>query len=225
MSTVPQFVPILSAGAHPDPSEGACVMEMASFLAGEAWSDRPACTHPALAGMARVVNDHLPDERRGVLLDLLPRLMGTTPTGTEAEQHRLSVGLAVWCAEQVVHLAGEGEPQAREAIRVVRAWLAGEATSEECRAATCAAYVAYDATSSRAAARFAANAAASAASNAASNAARTAAWATYAARDAADDLVGLLTGLLDEYDRLAGRTAPEPLTGDDLAALAALTNA
>ena len=38
--------------------------------------------------------------------------------------------------EQVAHLAGEAEPQAREDVRVTRAWLAGEATPAECRAAT-----------------------------------------------------------------------------------------
>ena len=30
-------------------------MEFASFLAGERWSDHPACTHPLLAGVARDV--------------------------------------------------------------------------------------------------------------------------------------------------------------------------
>ena len=131
----PDLMPILSAGAHESPAEGACVMEMASYLAGEEWSDSPACTHPVLARMAQVVNDRLPDEERGALLDLLPRLMGTAATGTPDDRYRLSVALSVWCAEQVAHLAGDAEPQAREAIRVTRAWLADEATKGDCRAA------------------------------------------------------------------------------------------
>ena len=204
----PDLMPILSAGAHESPAEGACVMEMASYLAGEEWSDSPACTHPALARMAQVVNDRLPDEERGALLDLLPRLMGTAATGTPDERYRLSVALSVWCAEQVAHLAGDAEPQAREAIRVTRAWLADEATRGDCRAAANAAYAA-------------ANAAASAAAIAAASAAAYA--AAYAAASADADMVKLLTGLLDEHCRLTGRGAVEPLPATDVQRLAALT--
>lgn len=94
----PDLMPILSQGAHSDPSKGACVMEMASYLAGEEWSDSPVCTHPVLAVMARRVNDLMSDEDRGALLDLLPRLMGTTPVGSDAERKHLSEALAMWCA-------------------------------------------------------------------------------------------------------------------------------
>ena len=58
----PELVPVLSAGRHRNPRKGACFMEMASFLAGERWSDHPSCTHPLLASLARLVNDSL--ERR-----------------------------------------------------------------------------------------------------------------------------------------------------------------
>ena len=43
-------VPVLSRGKHRNPRKGACFMEFASYLAGEPWSDHPACTHPLLAG-------------------------------------------------------------------------------------------------------------------------------------------------------------------------------
>ena len=33
-------------------------MEMASYLAGERWSDHPKCTHPLVASVARMVNDN-----------------------------------------------------------------------------------------------------------------------------------------------------------------------
>lgn len=226
----PDIMPILSAGAHKSPTEGACVMEMASYLAGEVWSDSPACTHPVLARMAQIVNDRLPDSERGVLLDLLPRLMGTAATGTNEEQRRLSVALAVWCAEQVAHLAGSAEPQAREAIRVARAWLAGEATKEESRAADAAEASAEVAGYVKSAyAAYAAANAAYAAANAA-YAASAAAFAAFAATDAANSahaadigLVKLLTGLLDEHDRLTGRGAVAPLLATDVQRLAALT--
>jgi len=44
--TAPDFLPVLSHGSHTSPKEGACVMEYVSVLAGEPWTDRPACTHP-----------------------------------------------------------------------------------------------------------------------------------------------------------------------------------
>jgi len=53
-------------------------MEMASFLAGERWSDHPACTHPLLANLARLVNDHVDDELRPRLIPLIPSVIGLT---------------------------------------------------------------------------------------------------------------------------------------------------
>ena len=46
---LPELVPVLSRGKHRNPRRGACFMELASYLAGERWSDHPACTHPLLA--------------------------------------------------------------------------------------------------------------------------------------------------------------------------------
>lgn len=72
----PLVMPVLSPGKHRNPRKGACFMEFASYLAGERWSDRPECTHPALAELARAVNDHVGDETRQVLLPLVPEVIG-----------------------------------------------------------------------------------------------------------------------------------------------------
>jgi hypothetical protein len=53
-------------------------MELASLLAGERWSDHPACTHPLLAAVARHVNDHTSDAGRQRLADLIPSVIGLT---------------------------------------------------------------------------------------------------------------------------------------------------
>jgi hypothetical protein len=53
-------------------------MEFASLLAGERWSDHPACTHPLLAAVARHVNDHTSDAGRPRLVDLIPSVIGLT---------------------------------------------------------------------------------------------------------------------------------------------------
>jgi hypothetical protein len=51
-------------------------MELASVLAGERWSDHPACTHPLLAELAREVNDGTSDAGRGQLAPLIPSVVG-----------------------------------------------------------------------------------------------------------------------------------------------------
>src|SRR5215204_3513721 len=71
-------LPILSRGKHRSPRKGACFMEFASLLAGERWSDHPACTHPLLAALARHVNDHTSDAGRQRLADLIPSVIGLT---------------------------------------------------------------------------------------------------------------------------------------------------
>lgn len=53
-------------------------MELASYLAGERWSDHPACTHSLLASVARLVNDHTSDEGRPRLDELIPSVIGLT---------------------------------------------------------------------------------------------------------------------------------------------------
>lgn len=72
----PESMPVLSRGKHRSPRKGACFMEMASVLANESWSDRPSCTHPLLADLARLVNDNTSDRNRGELAVLIPSVVG-----------------------------------------------------------------------------------------------------------------------------------------------------
>jgi hypothetical protein len=75
---LPELLPMLSRGKHRSPRKGACFMEFASMLAGERWSDHPACTHPLLASVARHVNDTTSDAGRPRLADLIPSVIGLT---------------------------------------------------------------------------------------------------------------------------------------------------
>ncbi|WP_440708762.1 hypothetical protein [Herbiconiux sp. YIM B11900] len=84
------ILPVLSAGRHRSPRSGACFMEFASYLAGERWSDHPACTHAALAHLARAVNDLTTNEGRGRLAPLIPSVIGLT-----SDDPRLELLLAV----------------------------------------------------------------------------------------------------------------------------------
>ncbi|MCI1260852.1 MAG: hypothetical protein LKG20_00985 [Tetrasphaera jenkinsii] len=78
-------VPVLGRGKHSSPRRGACFMEFASYLAGERWSDRPRCTHPLLAQLARLVNDGVDDEHRAQLVPLIPDVVGLNPPGVQTE--------------------------------------------------------------------------------------------------------------------------------------------
>jgi hypothetical protein len=75
-SRTPDLMPVLSRGKHRSPRKGACFMELASYLAGESWSDHPSCTHPLLAALAREVNDQVQDGSRGALAPLVPQVIG-----------------------------------------------------------------------------------------------------------------------------------------------------
>lgn len=90
----PEHLPILSRGAHNDPADGACLMEYVSLLAGERFSDRPTCTHPLLAQVARLVNDTSPDAVRHELAPLAPELIGTADGGP-----KVAAALVVSCGE------------------------------------------------------------------------------------------------------------------------------
>lgn len=74
----PDGLPMLDRGAHRSPERGACLMEYVSVLAGTRFSDHPRCTHPALAQLARWVNDEIVDPAtRSRLAVLAPDLIGT----------------------------------------------------------------------------------------------------------------------------------------------------
>ena len=54
----------LRRGKHASPEKGVCVMELASMLAGEPFSDRPQAVCPVIGAYLRAYNDVVDDERR-----------------------------------------------------------------------------------------------------------------------------------------------------------------
>jgi hypothetical protein len=110
VAAVPDLVPVLSAGRHRNPRKGACFMEMASFLAGEKWSDHPKCTHPLLASLARMVNDCLGDEDRPRIAGRIPDVVGLTSDALEVD-----VAIATRAAAAALPIA----PAARQNVMAV----------------------------------------------------------------------------------------------------------
>ena len=87
-------------------------MEFASYLAGERWSDHPACTNGTLAHLARMVNDRTSDAGRARLTPLIPTVVGLT-----SEDPQLDVLLALRAASAALPIAAE-ERQRSQAVGV-----------------------------------------------------------------------------------------------------------
>src|SRR5579862_4144800 len=87
----------LSKGKHASPEDGACVMELASMLAGEPFSDHPASVCPVIASFLRAYNDAIDDERRQDLYAYASRAVGTR-AGPDASRRRAQ-RLYAWARE------------------------------------------------------------------------------------------------------------------------------
>ena len=105
MTALDLDVLVLKPGSHAPDGEY-CVMEAVAALAGEPWSDAPACVCPVIGGLLRAWNDgiHSDAERTRLLKPLIQPAIGTRST-PEVERMRSSlaldwlvrVNLPAWC--------------------------------------------------------------------------------------------------------------------------------
>ena len=89
----------LSKGKHSSPEDGACVIELASMLAGESFSDDPASVCPVIASFLRAYNDSVGDERRQDLYAYAAKIVGSRAS-VEVQSARAE-RLAAWRFEAV----------------------------------------------------------------------------------------------------------------------------
>src|SRR5690242_6160352 len=68
----------LARGRHATRHAGVCVMELASMLADEPFSDRPASVSPTIGAFLRTYNDGLDDDRRQDLYSVAAAIVGST---------------------------------------------------------------------------------------------------------------------------------------------------
>lgn len=87
----------LSRGSHQSPEEGACVMELASMLAGEPFSDHPNSVCPVIGSFLRDYNDSVSNERRQDLYRFAAMVVGTR--GSVEVQRARAEHLAAWSSE------------------------------------------------------------------------------------------------------------------------------
>ena len=85
----------IASGGHSSFEEGGCAMELASWIAGEPWSDHPNCVCPVIGAFMRSWNDALPDEdRTRLLLPLIAKTVGTR--GSAALANRRATMATDW---------------------------------------------------------------------------------------------------------------------------------
>lgn len=78
----------LSPGRHDSPREGACVVELASLLAGEEFSDRPECVCPVIGAFLRSWNDRAAYADRQRLRPYAERVIGSRAQAAVTRQRR-----------------------------------------------------------------------------------------------------------------------------------------
>ena len=98
MSTTRYQTVRLSRGKHSSPDEGACVMELASMLAGERFSDRPRSVSPVIAAFLRGYNDLVDERRRQDLIRYAAEAVGTA--ASEEVEHARVRRLVQWADER-----------------------------------------------------------------------------------------------------------------------------
>src|SRR5213079_2520319 len=67
----------LGKGKHASPEDGACVMELASMLAGEPFTDHPASACPVIGSFLRSYNDSIDETRRQSLYEFASKVVGS----------------------------------------------------------------------------------------------------------------------------------------------------
>lgn len=87
----------LSRGTHKSPEEGACVLELASMLGGEPFSDHPNSVCPVIGSFLRDYNDSVSDERRQDLYRYAAAVVGTR--ASMRAQRARAAHLARWTSE------------------------------------------------------------------------------------------------------------------------------
>lgn len=97
----------LKQGRHSTPDRGACVVELASMLAGERFSDHPRAVCPVIASYMRTLNDCLDEAERQQLYPYAAAIVGTRGS------RRLSARRGRLCRSWLQGLGGASSPWGR----------------------------------------------------------------------------------------------------------------
>ena len=85
----------LDSGGHNSVEKGSCLLEAASYVAGEPWSDHPKCVSQVLGAFGRHLNDGLSDENRQKLIPFIPLLLSTADDGQDPARRRMAADWSI----------------------------------------------------------------------------------------------------------------------------------
>jgi hypothetical protein len=122
----------LARGRHASRSAGVCVMELASMLAHEPFSDRARSISPTLGAFLRTYNDGLDDDRRQDLYPVAAAVVGTAARRS-VERERISRCLA-FAREHGVRRAGRRAALGLATPEAAGAWAACAALDSQVHA-------------------------------------------------------------------------------------------
>lgn len=112
----------LEPGRHRSPAEGVCIVELASILAGEEFSDRPGCVCEVLAAFLRNWNDRTGYADRQRVLPYAERLIRT---GGDPAATRRRRGICLAWAGARLDRGRLGRALSRLGLRLRIAWRLG----------------------------------------------------------------------------------------------------
>src|SRR4051812_26638276 len=118
MTVAPYQVVRLARGRHASPAIGVCVMELASMVAHEPFSDRSPTISPTIGAFLRTYNDGLTDERRQDLYAVAALIVGSA-RGRAVERQRIDACLNFALAR------GMGLPSPRVSLAIANPEPAG----------------------------------------------------------------------------------------------------
>jgi hypothetical protein len=78
----------LTPGSHSSPREGVCVVELASIIARERFTDHPRCVCPVVGAFLRGFNDRAPYAERQRLAPYAARIVGSRSTRRVTNERR-----------------------------------------------------------------------------------------------------------------------------------------
>lgn len=104
----------LSTGSHKSLDDGACIMELVSYLAKEPWSDHPQCASESITRFCIWINDSGDQSHRDELMTLAPKIINTRDWKKEPTRAAIFADYALWCS-------GEAKPYAKYATEYAKA--------------------------------------------------------------------------------------------------------
>ena len=116
----------LHRGSHKSPQgPECCVMELASCLANEPWTDRPKSVHPIITNLCQRINDSWPDDERQKLRPFARKALNTAGHDSEA----LGWICADWLTRDLFQLAAPDHAVKLRALAPItdkESWLASK---------------------------------------------------------------------------------------------------